>query len=237
MNDKKFVRLAPLMMAELMREFRLPDWRAAAFPGNAGHESAGFTILQEIKPIVPGSRGGYGYFQWTGARRKAFEAWAASKNLPLDSYEANVGFLIHELRGPEKGTLAALRGAKTFREAVVAVERTYERSGVKNYSSRVAWADKALTEFRRKGANPAPPRASGTVAGAGTAAAGGAAVVVDAITTAQDQVQRANDAWSTGTWLGIALGAIIVAGGAYAIYRRWVDAGRPGWRDLFGGAE
>lgn len=237
MRDKKFLRLVPQMMDELIREFRLSAIHAAGIAGNGGYESAGFTILQEIKPVVPNSRGGYGYFQWTGARRKAFEAWAAKRELALDSYEANVGFLIYELRGPEKAALVDLRRATTLRAATVAFEKGYERAGVKNYDARVAWADKALKAFDARGVNPKPITRSGTVAGAGTAAAGGAAVVIDTISTAQDQVSRANDAWSTGTWLGIALGVIIVAGAAYAIYRRWVDAGRPGLKDIFGGKE
>lgn len=236
-DDKKFKRLAPLAMSELMRTFKLTDWRAAAIMGNAGHESAGLTILQEIKPTVEGSRGGYGWFQWTGPRRRAFEKWAAGKGLALDSYEANVGFLTHELRGPERGALDALRKAASLRQATVAFEQTYERAGVKHHASRIAWAEKALAAYQAKGGNPKPIAKSGTVAGAGTAAAGGAAVVVDAATTAQEQLGRANDAWSAGTWIGIALGVLIVAGAGYAIYRRWVDAGRPSINQIFGDDE
>lgn len=227
MTDRKFRRLAPLMMAELMREFRLPDWRAAAIAGNGGHESAGFTVMQEVKPAIPGSRGGLGYFQWTGARRRAFEAWATNKGLDTSSYEANIGFLVHELRGSESVAINRLRIAKTLPEAVTAFELAYERAGVKHYGGRQRWAEIALAEFRKRGANPKPITSSGTVAGAGTAAAGGAAVVVDTLTTAKTTLGDANDAWATGTWIGVVLGGVILAGAAYALYRRWDDAGRP----------
>jgi lysozyme len=69
---------------------------------------------------------------------------------------------------------------------------------------------------------------SGTLQGAGTAGAGGAAVVIkgaqDALTTAEPHI-------SAGTWIGIALGVVILAGAVYAGYRKWVDMGRPlPWR-------
>ena len=228
-DARKFRRLAPLMMSELMREFSLPDWRAAAIAGNGGHESGGFTIMQEGKPTVPGSRGGYGWFQWTGPRRRAFEAWCADKGLDGASYEANVGFLIAELRGQEKGALAALRAAKTFEAAVIAFERAYERAGVKRDDRRLRWARMALEEFRARQPNPKPLATSGTVSGAATAAAGGAAVVAEAVAKAEGELSRAAESWSAGTWIGVALGVVILAAALVALYARWDDAGRPGW--------
>ena len=53
-------------MARLMADFDCTAEDAAAVFGNAGHESAGLEKLQEIRPTVPGSRGGWGWFQWTG---------------------------------------------------------------------------------------------------------------------------------------------------------------------------
>ena len=72
------------------------------------------------------------------------------------------------------------------------------------------------------------PGKSGTLRGAGSAGAGGAAVVnksaQDALTTAEPHI-------SAGTWIGIALGVVILAGAAYAAYRKWDDMGRPlPWR-------
>jgi lysozyme len=69
---------------------------------------------------------------------------------------------------------------------------------------------------------------SGTGAGTGVAAAGGAAVVVK---SAQDVLTQAEPHLSSGKWIGLALGVVILAGAAYAGYRKWVDMGRPvPWR-------
>lgn len=64
---------APWIMALLMRDFPWDLDDAASALGNIGHECAGFTALQETKPTVPGSRGGFGWNQWTGPRRRNFE--------------------------------------------------------------------------------------------------------------------------------------------------------------------
>lgn len=61
-----FARKAPWIMALLMRDFPLGLEDAAAILGNLGHESGGLVQLQELKPVVAGSRGGYGWAQWTG---------------------------------------------------------------------------------------------------------------------------------------------------------------------------
>lgn len=226
MGDK-FARLAPLMMVELMREFRFTDWQAAAVAGNAGLESGGFEIMQEKRPVVAGSRGGFGWFQWTGPRRVQFEAWAKERKLDMASYEANVGFVIHELRGREARAVQAVRTAKTLEEATIAFERAYERAGVQAHSQRVRWARKALAAFRAKGANPKPLATSRTAAGAVAGAAGGAGVIVDVATQTRDAAQQASDAWSGGTWIGVALGVVIVAAALATLYARWDDAGRP----------
>lgn len=64
-----------------------------------------------------GNRGGLGLAQWTGPRRDAFERWARENNLSVTSEEANVGFLVHELRTTHPEILERLRRATTAREA------------------------------------------------------------------------------------------------------------------------
>lgn len=137
--------IAHLMTWELRKAF--PDLGAAdiaAIGGNGAHESAGFRILQEIKPTVAGSRGGWGYFQWTGPRRRAFEAWTVKRGLDPSGAAANIGFLVFELQTSEKAALPALRRAKGLEAKVKAFEMAYERAGVKHYPSRLEWARKFL---------------------------------------------------------------------------------------------
>ena len=58
-----FKRLAPRMMRDLMRDFSpLAEFQAATVVGNGGGESGGFMLIQELKPTVPGSKGGSASF-------------------------------------------------------------------------------------------------------------------------------------------------------------------------------
>lgn len=146
-----FATKAPAVMRRLMSDFGLSKEQAAGIVGNLGHESGGFTQFQEKRPLIPGSRGGWGWAQWTGPRRRAFESWAKERGLDPRSDEANYGFLAHELRGSEKGALAAVRRQSTAAGAMQAFELGFERSGVKAWGSRSKWTGRALTAFAANG--------------------------------------------------------------------------------------
>lgn len=115
---------------------------AAGIVGNLAHESGGFKDLQEKNPIVPGSKGGYGFAQWTGDRRKSFEGWAANNNLSPDSYEANAGYLIHELTNtPEKRVLNDLQDVQSAEDAARIFSDKFLRPGIPHTESRLKWAN------------------------------------------------------------------------------------------------
>lgn len=163
-NDELFRKIVPAQMRRLMRDFQCTEYDAAAVFGNAGHESGGFRLLQEIKPTVPGSRGGLGYFQWTGPRRVNFERYCARNGLQVADPEANYKFLFVELVGPESGAMNRVKNARTLKDAndlrakVEAFEQAFERSGVKHYDSRYDWAVVALDAYRKAEATiPEPP--------------------------------------------------------------------------------
>jgi hypothetical protein len=151
-----FAAKAPRIMRRLMSEFKLSPMHAAAIVGNLAHESNGFRTLQEVKPTVAGSRGGYGWAQWTGPRRREFEEYCRGAKLSPASDEANMGFLIHELRWGYNTALVRLRRTTELREAVIAFEMAYERAGVKHYDSRLTWARKALSMMEGSKL-PSPP--------------------------------------------------------------------------------
>lgn len=150
-----FSAKAPKVMADLMRDFLIDLEDAAAILGNLGHECNGFKTLQEIKPVVKGSRGGYGWSQWTGPRRRAYEAFCKALNLDPASDKANYGFLVEELKGSEKRAIPAVTQATGLRGKVIAFEKAFLRAGVKHYDSRTAWAEKALKAW--KDHVPLPP--------------------------------------------------------------------------------
>lgn len=147
MTDALFRRKAPVVMGWLLRDFPIELEDAAAILGNAGGECGGFTEMQEAHPLVDGSRGGYGWFQWTGPRRVAFETWCNRQGIDKASDEANYGYLCVELRGDEKGAIAALKRAPDLASKVVAFERSFERAGIPHHDSRVRWAQVALEAY------------------------------------------------------------------------------------------
>jgi hypothetical protein len=150
-----FKRLAPRMMRDLMRDFSpLADFQAAGAVGNGGGESGGFTQIQELHPTVKGSKGGLGFFQWTGmgtvakpGRRRVFEKLLKQMDRNADSYDANYEMLKGELKGSEKATIRKLRTAKDIEEATKFFMVAFERPGVPHYEGRVKWSKMALAAY------------------------------------------------------------------------------------------
>lgn len=155
-----FDDLAPKWMAGLMTALGLTDYQAAGIIGNLAAESIGFTTLQEIAPVVQGSRGGSGVGQWTGVRRRSFEGWCEKNLLSTASPEGNYGFLLYELTGDYASTVAALKRCVTLETAVFSVGQTYERplgttrTHLPGYDSRLSWGRRALAGARGHAALP-----------------------------------------------------------------------------------
>ena len=156
-----FTDKAAGIMALLMKDFDLSVTDAAAILGNLGHESGGFRFLQEKEPLVPGSKGGWGWAQWTGPRRRAFEAYCARNGLDPASDRANYGWLFVELKGDEKRAIPAVKKATTLAGKVKAFEMAFERAGIKHYDSRNVWAQRALDAYNAA-PKPVAPLFGGT---------------------------------------------------------------------------
>lgn len=148
--SRSFEERGGWLAKRLAEVFQLELFQAAGFVGNPGYESGGFKELQELAPAVSGSRGGYGWSQWTGPRRRAFEAWAAAHKLKPSSDEANYGFMVEELRRGFPTMLNRLRETKTIEEATFLVGRLYEAPGgttethLPGYTERLHYAKRAL---------------------------------------------------------------------------------------------
>jgi hypothetical protein len=132
------------LMGDLQADLALADFQAAGVVGNLARETGNFRYLQEIAPVVEGSRGGIGYSQWTASRRETFEAWAGDAD--LTSYETNYGFLLHELEGPYARVVDRLRetgsaeeAAEVFMNGFLRPHRDYE-----HLEERVAYAEAYL---------------------------------------------------------------------------------------------
>jgi hypothetical protein len=133
------------LISDLQKDFGVPREVAAGIVGQLAHESGNFNTLQEIDPLVEGSRGGWGYSQWTGPRRKEFEAYAAQRGLDPRSYEANYGNLVRELRGAEgKALWGKLHGVTDARQAGRIFTDTFLRPGIPGYASRDRYTEAYL---------------------------------------------------------------------------------------------
>lgn len=108
--------------------------------GNLAVETGKFTVMQEKNPIVAGSRGGYGWAQWTGPRRRAYEAWCAKQCCSPSDPEMNYQYIVYEMRTVEKNAYERLRRALTASTAAGIVCDYYERPGIPHRDKRIAYA-------------------------------------------------------------------------------------------------
>jgi hypothetical protein len=153
-ESKDFKVLGPLILKKLMHDLNLTAIQSAGIVGNLAHESGGFKYHQEIKPLG-GGRGGIGWAQWTGVRRRIFEKWAKQHNMDLTTNAASYGFLLHELTNTsEKKAIAAIRKTSTIENAVKVFEQNFERAGVKHYEARIKYAKQALALAAQQGLDP-----------------------------------------------------------------------------------
>lgn len=117
------------VLLALREEFGLSENQAGGIVGNLGFESGRFKTLQEIRPSVSGSRGGYGWAQWTASRRVDFEAWARKNKLALSSDQANFGFLVWELKNTHQHCLTAMKPTDILDRCVFTFGRLFENPG------------------------------------------------------------------------------------------------------------
>lgn len=142
--EQKAVKYCP----RLEKDLQIKDYQAFGIFGNLGGETGGFKLLQEAKPLVPGSRGGYGWMQWTGPRRRKYEAWCKKNNLDPAADETNYRYLVLETTTDEKASLVHLRETKTRDEAVHSFMSKNLRPGIPHYQGRLNWAKRAEAAVR-----------------------------------------------------------------------------------------
>lgn len=140
----------------MKKDLQLEDVHTCGIWGNIGTETGGFTALQEKAPTVKGSRGGYGWMQWTGPRRKKYEAWAKAKGLAVAADETNYLYLIQETLTDEWKSVAQTRKTTTLEAATETFMLLNLRPGKPNLKSRLEWAQKAADALKQSaGTKPA----------------------------------------------------------------------------------
>jgi hypothetical protein len=127
--DKDSIDIAIKLRDHLMQKYGMTKEQATGFAGTMGYESGNFHTLQEVAPVGgvgDGHRGGYGYAQWTGPRRRDFNAYIAKTGLDPKSYEANEGFMDQELQGQYAKAVTAVKKTNTVEDAAKATLVHYE---------------------------------------------------------------------------------------------------------------
>jgi len=141
----------------LAADLNLTKEQASGITGNLQAES-GLQAVQERNPIG-GGRGGFGWAQWTGPRRDAFEAYAKANKLDPKSDEANYGFLMTELKSPEYAKMLAqlrdTKGPDVPQQSARVVESGFERPAVSNAAVRGKYA----SQFAAAAPPPVAPAA------------------------------------------------------------------------------
>ena len=127
----------------------IPQHIAKGMVANMIAESGLNPGINEIKPLIPGSRGGFGLNQWTGPRRRAFEAFAQERGRPLDDLDTQLDFTVYELQGPEAKAWGAIQQASDPIEAARLYSERFLRPGIPNMNKR-------LGEAARLAGMPAP---------------------------------------------------------------------------------
>lgn len=96
--------------------------------------------INEAVPVVPGSRGGFGLNQWTGPRRRAFEAEAQRRGVPLDDVDFQLDYTMMEFEGPERRAFERLMQAPDAMQAARIYSDSFLRPGIPHMDRRLAEA-------------------------------------------------------------------------------------------------
>ena len=138
----------------------MSDVQAAATVGHMMVETGGFKHMEELAPNSYGTKG-YGHLQWTdtgsgGGRRTDFMNWSKKNGLDPQSFEANSGFLVHEMTTNFNGSwtgggsFEGLKGLNTLEEASGYLQSNFIRPH-KDYAHtdrRLSEGHTALKEWR-----------------------------------------------------------------------------------------
>jgi LysM repeat protein len=127
------------------------DAQAAAFVGNAYHESAGLNpkVLGDYHLGVPTSGG---LFQWHNTRWLKLEIFAKRKGKSWKDFDLQLDFAMHELEGSYKNVVTALNQEKNkndVKSATFVVMDLYEnpKKATAAFETRLGYAKTALDAF------------------------------------------------------------------------------------------
>lgn len=116
----------------------MPEHAADGFLMNFHDESGLNPGINEAKPLVPGSRGGYGLYQATGPRRVSLERMAQERGVGADDIDLQLDHLMYELGGPESRAAKSIYATTTPGAAASAIATSFLRPAKEHLDRRVA---------------------------------------------------------------------------------------------------
>lgn len=163
--DADTVKFANEIASDIVKEFNIPEHAARGMVAEAMAESGDFKQMQELKPLVPGSRGGLNIMQWTGPRRVALEQFAARNGMDPSDKSTGRAFLIEELKGPEgRKLLPHLMKSKDAWAAAQATRQIFLRPQSVQEGWQDAGRDRRVRQRLFLGEQPAQPTQTATAA-------------------------------------------------------------------------
>lgn len=131
-----------------LRNRGLDHVRTIAAMANAGAESA---FNPSAYNSAGGGQGAHGLWQWRGSRYTGLKDKAANSGLDVSDPDVQMDWLMDELRGGEKNTMAALEGIEDPSEAARIFRTTFERPGGHGYESTAKHAGELSSMFTGNG--------------------------------------------------------------------------------------
>ena len=136
----------------------MSDQQAAATVGHLIVETGGFKHMEELAPNRHGTKG-YGHLQWTDptpgrGRRTDFMNWTANNNLDPQTFDANSGFLVHEMTTNFNGSwtgggsFEGLKQTGSLEEASGYLQKNFIRPGEPHTDRRLAEGNNVLQQWR-----------------------------------------------------------------------------------------
>ena len=116
----------------------MPEHVADAFVVNFQDESGLNSGINEHNPTVEGSRGGFGFYQLTGPRRVAYEAFAKARGVHPSDEDAQLDFSVWELNNTEKKARDAIYSTDKTSDAAVAILNKFLRPAKEHAIARAA---------------------------------------------------------------------------------------------------
>lgn len=113
----------------------------APIVGKAGAAGIAGNAMQESTDRS--NAGGGNLLQWQGARQAGLQAYARAHGLNPNSDQANLGYLVQDLKGPYSGLAKQLRSTSDPGHAAVLFSNTYERPGTPMLANRIKYAQQA----------------------------------------------------------------------------------------------